>query len=338
MVVMTLIVTSFASNARREQRQALDRQLSSQAFLAAESGVNYAKKEIADVLKDPALTASAKITKLTQNSCSSTPKAYLQQDAKLSESAEISCMLVSVRPSTLEYDLDPTRQAKIIPIKPSASITSLRFRWSPSAETGTNLVNCTQDLKSTTNPSQCMYAVLRADLVRADGAVNRTSLAQNTYAGVFMPINGSATNSVSFNGTNAYSNFGSGGSQGLRSRAQCNTTYCEMTINGVTGSQYYLRLGALYRKTKVSIAAMNGATEVPLDDAQVLVDVTGKSSDVLRRIQVRVPLTGENGNVHADYGLQTQSSICKAFTSYYNVTDIDPATGNPVIYNNQSGC
>jgi Tfp pilus assembly protein PilX len=42
MLVITLIVLGFAQVSRREQIQTLDRQLSAQAFFAAESGVNDA--------------------------------------------------------------------------------------------------------------------------------------------------------------------------------------------------------------------------------------------------------------------------------------------------------
>ena len=43
MLVISLIVIGIAQLSRREQRQALDNQLSTQAFYAAESGVNDAQ-------------------------------------------------------------------------------------------------------------------------------------------------------------------------------------------------------------------------------------------------------------------------------------------------------
>ena len=39
-LILTLVVLAMSRNANREQRQALDRQLSSAAFYAAESGIN----------------------------------------------------------------------------------------------------------------------------------------------------------------------------------------------------------------------------------------------------------------------------------------------------------
>src|SRR3954464_6641054 len=46
MLVITLIVIGFAQVTRRNSREALDRQLSSQAFYAAESGVNVTTNAI----------------------------------------------------------------------------------------------------------------------------------------------------------------------------------------------------------------------------------------------------------------------------------------------------
>ena len=48
MIILTLIVTGFAQLARREQRATLDRQLASQAFYAAESGINDARRALED--------------------------------------------------------------------------------------------------------------------------------------------------------------------------------------------------------------------------------------------------------------------------------------------------
>lgn len=54
MVVVTLVVSSFALIVRREQQQSLDRQLSTQAFYAAESGISAAY----DALQKNKLTGS----------------------------------------------------------------------------------------------------------------------------------------------------------------------------------------------------------------------------------------------------------------------------------------
>src|SRR5581483_12189470 len=51
MVVITLIILGFSQVTRRNEREALDRELSSQAFYAAESGVNVTTSKIAAYVK-----------------------------------------------------------------------------------------------------------------------------------------------------------------------------------------------------------------------------------------------------------------------------------------------
>src|SRR5689334_20404193 len=50
MLVISLIVLGFAQISRRNQRQSLDRQLSTQAFYAAETGINDAAEIIKNAL------------------------------------------------------------------------------------------------------------------------------------------------------------------------------------------------------------------------------------------------------------------------------------------------
>ncbi|HSX32249.1 MAG TPA: pilus assembly PilX N-terminal domain-containing protein, partial [Candidatus Saccharimonadales bacterium] len=58
MIVISLIVLGFAQIARRNQRQSLDRQLSTQAFYAAETGVNDASKVIKAAIASGATVAA----------------------------------------------------------------------------------------------------------------------------------------------------------------------------------------------------------------------------------------------------------------------------------------
>src|ERR1700761_8288581 len=57
-IVISLIVIGFAEVSRRNQREALDNQLSTQAYYAAESGVNAAVQYFSDHPSNTALTTS----------------------------------------------------------------------------------------------------------------------------------------------------------------------------------------------------------------------------------------------------------------------------------------
>jgi hypothetical protein len=105
-------------------------------------------------------------------------------------------------------------------------------------------------------------------------------------------------------------------------------TGCTETISNLNSSQYYLRVSSLYKDVSLEITATD-ASSVPinLQGAQAVVDATGKAQDVLRRIQVRVPLTVSSTNLLSDYGVESKDAICKRFaimTNYFN-NDADNA-------------
>jgi hypothetical protein len=103
---------------------------------------------------------------------------------------------------------------------------------------------------------------------------------------------------------------------------------CRSVINGFGGvNNMYLRLRSVYKPVKVNITAQNaGGTNVPLSGAQVVVDSTGKVSDVLRRIQVRVPIV-TTGN-YPEFALESMTTICKKFVAWPGGATVDPSDPN----------
>ena len=53
---------------------------------------------------------------------------------------------------------------------------------------------------------------------------------------------------------------------------------------------------------------------MPLRDGQAEVDATGRAADVLRRIQVRVPI--KRNFIFPEFALGTADSICKRFVTW----------------------
>jgi hypothetical protein len=86
-----------------------------------------------------------------------------------------------------------------------------------------------------------------------------------------------------------------------------------MTITGLGATQYYMRVSSIYKDVSLVVRATDAA-DVPLSLAgtQAVIDSTGKAKDVLRRIQVHIPITPTGG---VDYALQTTDAICKRFIS-----------------------
>ncbi len=111
MLIVTLVALSFATLMRREQRQALDRQLNTQAFYAAETGINDTIKALQ---QDP--TGVGDI-----NSCDTTaqnriringitPNRTLDSDARIA----YTCVFVDQTPTELEYTIERDQYVSVI--------------------------------------------------------------------------------------------------------------------------------------------------------------------------------------------------------------------------------
>lgn len=317
MLVISITVLSFAQIVRREQRQALDNQLSSQAFYAAETGIN----DVRTVLKNT-IASGADIPEKTTCLNTTAPYNALTPTVDSTTNTKYNCVLVSGHPKTLVYKLGTSSASTIIPInaKAPATISSIDLSWD-AEQTNAPANGCTQSNFSTGQlPKSASwpcdrYGMIRIDLVPMT-TLSRIEFMKNTFTAFIYPVVGGAgTGTVSYV---AGSNINGGtANQGALPSATCTGTDCKIRITGLNATKYYARVSALYRGTSLTVAANDSNTApLPLYGAQVMIDSTGQAQDVLRRIQVRVPLVF-NG-LHADYGVQSTDSMCKKMTTYDN--------------------
>jgi hypothetical protein len=313
MMVLTLIVLSFAKLVRREQRQTLDRQLNTQAFYAAETAVNDAINELRN---NPALFNND-----YSNDCDAFVIAANLTGARVLDSTtggviSYSCLLVDTSPPELNYSSVPTNESIVIPIRPPVgqTITSLEISWSDAAG-GTDLVSCpAAGAYPGTWPSNCDVGMLRLELLPFAGATPRNGLLRNRMVTYLQPSG--ATAQVNFNESADNSTLSPFYRTGSRYAATCNVAalprQCGATITGLNLTNGYLRFKAIYRAAAVTIRAYNGATRVDLLGAQAEIDATGRANDVLRRIKVNAPI-GTDGLPTPEFTLQSTLSQCKRF-------------------------
>jgi len=311
MIVISLIVLGFAQISRRNQRQALDRQLSTQAFYAAETGVNDARNLI-----NQAVTAGSSV--LPKTDCtngsgatavfySGLPNATLDATNKVS----YSCLMVNPTPKDLKYG-DITTTGKVVPIVASSgTISTIKFSWvSDDATNATPTTGCPASVVGAFSPTgswTCGYGVLRFDLVPTSGSLTAAGLQSSTMTSFIVPFSSGGVSSIPYAASGANTNNRVGGA--------CTNAGCNITITGLGGSQYYARITSIYKNAgSLDIVASDASgNALPLQDAQALVDATGKAQDVLRRIQVRIPLTPSSSNLLSDYALETTDAVCKRF-------------------------
>lgn len=338
MIVISLIVLGFAQISRRNQRQALDRQLSTQAFYAAETGVNDA----AELIKNAVISGG---TVAEKPDCASNGGGFYAAPAitpVLDAQAEVeyTCLIVDPTPPTLVYSAIGGTGTIVPLIADSGSLANLTITWQTKDDTQTPGNNCPTTAGNVFGVSSpagwpCGYGVVRFDLVPTSGALTHASLLAQARTSFLVPIR-PGSGGISSVGADT---FLGGGNNKLG--VACTNTNCSLTLTGLTGSQYAMRITSIYKDISLQLSATNGGGgAVEFRNAQALIDATGKAQDVLRRIQVRVPLTGSSSNLLSDFAIQSTDAICKRFSvmdgrfiSDANnvVPGVGPAhTGNPL--------
>ncbi|MBI5357461.1 hypothetical protein HZB74_01285 [Candidatus Saccharibacteria bacterium] len=311
MTLLTLIVLSMTQNSNREQRQSLDRQMNTQAFYAAESGISDAKDY---VVQNPT-TAPVKKTECVGVSGAGPGQQFPGKSQTIISATDASitnvsysCVLYNRIPKELKFANVSVGSSEIVPIEDAggAGIQSLTFSWTREGG-GSNFAGCPApgDFSFPDRlADSCEAGMLRVELIDPTVA-NRDLLLSSAFVGFFKPANGPAS-SISFG-----SAAGTVNNQGAIVNGGCDANGCRVTINNISKNMLYLHLRSIYRSNKVSITGTTiTGTEVQFRDAQMEVDSTGKVGDILKRIQVMVPLTSNKGPL-PEFVLQTTGDICK---------------------------
>jgi len=308
MIVITLIVVGFAEVARRNAVEALDRQLSAQAFYAAETGINDAKSAIDNGLIDPS-TPSYK----TQCGAAITDLKIKESNPTIdvlnpSNRVSYTCLLVDNTPPTYQVQLG-LGEVKVAQLKMTPPPDGVSFSW-PNSGSG-NLGQCPNDAKTFKVPSQwvarCEYGVLRADIYADQGTTDPINAANHTVTVFMVPQNGGSVSQ-----TLDFTPPTSGSPQRTYAvPANCDNSNCKAILKGFTGPSYYVRFTAIYEPIS-TITIQGDTTPTKFTGGVTVIDVTGKAQDVIRRIQVRY--TPPKPTLYPMNAIQSSGDICKHFS------------------------
>lgn len=196
-LVISLIVLGFAQISRRNQREALDNQLSTQAYYAAESGVNAA----VNYLTSPSFTFGTTINTIGQ--CNTFINSYLKpadgatvNTLDSGSGAQYNCLMVDNEPSSLVVSPVTQNSNIILHLQnpESQNFNALKFVWTQQATPDYPAGACTGSNALGPNPNgytmptydkwNCPYGIMRLDLVDADatsGRISNINLDNDTY-------------------------------------------------------------------------------------------------------------------------------------------------------------
>lgn len=291
-IMMSLLVLAFSQNTRREQRQALDRQLSTQAYYTAESAINETIKYI----KDTPASESEK------DDCAPVGGGVLEgQDT--ARVFTYTCVMWDKDPEQLVFqNLDD--QGKTTSIQANGDLRNIRITWED-VSGGTVSASCNSPSLHTFPQSgsySCGLGMIRVAILPFTG--DRASLVNATYTGFLRPQNNATPVTTTFSRHDA----GSGG-QGNVIGASCTGTTCTATINNLPLGKNFLFIKTAYKKSNVTIeGVLTSGAVAQFTEGQIEIDATARASDVIKRIKVAVPKISYN---NPGYSADVMDGICK---------------------------
>lgn len=331
-IILTTMITGFLQIIGHEQRRSLDRQLGSQAFYAAESGVNDASKAItngykADKTDCKPYTVSGYPAELSGTS----------NNLTTNNNVRYTCLLIDQTPGSLEYNpVNTEHGSTFVAESVTGFLDSLNFSWQDSS--GSTKFRTTPAATGSDFPTKSSWngggtigtGILRVDLLPINtSSTSRADIVKNTRTYFFYPsTNPAAPNTVDYLASQ------SGAVVNGHCASSASPRYCNVTISninasnlpGITASKVYVRMRAIYNPVNVTVNAFSLGNAVSIRGAQILVDSTGRAADVSRRIQVRIP----QQNIDLpDFTIASMDTLCKKYVLYENGVAADGTGGAP---------
>jgi len=310
MIVLSLIVMGFAQLSRREQRMALDRQLSTQAFYAAESGV-----------KDAIKAYNANPLNFADKATCDHTITFTESMSILDSTANIAytCLLINTKVKTII--LEPLESGVVVPIS-NPDLTSLEVSWDAGGPDKS--IPSTFALDYPTLPPLSSWNtntntnVLEVTITQL-ASPTRANLTSNSFTAFLYPSREGAAGSASVDSHALYTDIKN---QGPLIKANCNDSNtprkCKVNFTTLPGNDpskgYVVRIKTVYgllSKNYVAITGTNGAGAIEFTGSQISIDSTGKAGDVLRRIQVRYPIRQSDRNIEPLSAIESSGSLCK---------------------------
>ncbi len=336
-IILSLLTIGFAQLARREQQSALDKQLASQAYYAAESGINDAYSDITTIDSTTGLpyinsTNASATTCMTTNP----PAKTANPDISSTTGVVYSCLLVDLQPPDIKYDNIAAQSNRYTTFSTDTPAASFTIHWGSTgagtvfpANTATGFLPLGTSATPGTWTANKYPAVLQVSITPLN-SVDRNSLINNTFTVYLYPAS-SGLNTVTYSPLSTPGNKEGAVVPGNCSVATNGAAYpCQVTIKGLNGTgtgPYLIHVIDYYDDSNVNIdgnSSNAGAPPLQFIDGQAQIDVTGKAKDVLKRLQVRVPIHPNAPT--PNYAVEGQN-VCKRFSTFPTGTTPDTLPG-----------
>lgn len=347
MVLLSVFTISFIKIVSDEQRQATDNDLAASALAAAQSGIEDGKRIIMYCASHPGPACTNLLSSGNgSGSCdifrsSSADMTALRSDLGISLQADgdvlvgsdqykqsYTCLTISGMTDSLKFEDIKEQTSLIKSLSASEPITSLSFRWAPAQGDANYKLNNGADIRL---PQQDNWKhddngtlkpkppALRVQFIAYEPGNINLDVAETDSKAMFILPSTSGTPSVDIGSIDQRS-----GSGNLRSSpvapvgfASCVTNgaigyRCDQTFTGLlTNRAYYMRVTPLYGDVgQLTVTAFNSSGNPVKFSSQPTIDVTGRASDVFKRIRAQVSTINQTFTA-PQYVLESANTICK---------------------------
>lgn len=355
--ILILLTLSFVELMRSNQYNGLNKQLNSDAYYAAESGINDAIEALHAGFDQPKTTCGP-----IAQSAAVPGSQYLDNNHVSGNQDLYSCLLINSSPDSLRYGSVGTNNPTVAIITGVGihsgnvhKIGYLKVSWQPSSAMGSSPYNFAtpplytscgngpclpkQNAWSETNAAtgkvESITGILRLGLTAVKSPTPHSgtipSDTKSTYTAFLYPAAGNGSDGLapsydsSSNGTTG-ANSGEvvGGECANNNSSQPDACNVVLDVRHANTSTFILELRSIYAATTVTISAYAQYPQNVLfiKNAQTLIDSTGDDHGVLKRIQVRIPTLDYVGMPSFD--IESKQSICKNLEVY----PTNQSTGN----------
>ncbi len=325
MLIMTIVVITYSQIISREQRQTLDRELSTQAYYAAESAINTVLAALnngatVDALKSDngtcttTSTAKSTLTKLQEYDASHATSYFT--GLPTGNNATITCLIVDTSNFSLAYSaVSPTASqiAHLQPANPAEPISQIEIAWQDTVGSAPSYPPDGTNFTPATGWPSGWPSVLQVEVVpwsTAGNSADSLLAASQVYFLYPKSVPGATT---------TFSNPADDHKGELIYGACDDATpnqpkFCRATLTVPPGNDFYLRIRPVYRSASIVVTPQNNAgLAINLSQVQgkgqIVVDVTARSADVVKRISVSS--SAAPNYLTPDFAVAAASNICK---------------------------
>lgn len=311
MVIFGILILSFSQISNKEGTNALNRELSTQALYAAQSGINNTYS----IIKN--LEDEDKPVPQQTGSCSNPNYSGAQVG-----DAQYTCILVNTEPNTLQFAC-PTYCPNNSIIAHVESVDSetdpfpmdtLKISWKD-AFSNPVCNNQNPNFPPAANWGNCP-PVLQVNLVPFSSGTDNVAALNSSVETFFLYPNISSSNP---------SIVSSSALNGQIYNANCSGATCSALITGLTSTEYYVRIQYYYGvPSEVDFNGYDNSTPIAFSYSQIQIDSTGISQNgtVLKRLSAYINPLSVNSLLPPNYAIQSSNSICKSLVvdNYSNAT------------------